>query len=185
MSNLYHFNGSRASVNKDEPVYLTKFVTTWVLPPALRNKYGTELVTEQLKKIGGLATDKLPEAQEQMFKFHKRRYIGSIVDTNIDLEMSFEVNVDQNLTMYPYNVFHDWCKLGYDPNNGFQGLKVDYAGSVTIDIHNKIGQVFKSVFFPVIFPITPPNAFDLEYGNEAIYELSLTFAAENPTDLIV
>jgi hypothetical protein len=181
----YHFKNSRASVQKDEPVYLTKFVTTWVLPAPLQAKYGGEIINEQIKKMGGLATDKLPENVEQFYRAHKRRYAGTVVETNIDIDMTFEVNVDSNNVMYPYNIMKDWCKLIYDPQTGFQSLKKDYTGSVTIEIHDKIGNVLKNVYFPIIFPITPPNAFDLEYNNEAIYEMSLTFAGENETDLIV
>ena len=181
----YHFNNSRASVNKDEPVYLTKFICTFVLPEPLRDKYGSEILTEQIKKIGGLSNDKLPETVEQMYRYHKRRYLGSVVETNIDLEMSFEVNVDDQLIMYPYNVIKDWIKLGYDPMTGFQSLKKDYSGSLTIEIHNKVGDVLRNIYFPIVFPITAPNQWDLEYGNEAIYEMSLTMAAENPTDLII
>lgn len=181
----YHFKNSRASVRQDEPVYLTKFITTWVLPAPLQAKYGGEVVMEQIKKVGGLSTDKLPETVEQFYRFHKRRFAGSVVETNIDLEMTFEVNVDENNVMYPYNIFKDWMRLIYDPHTGFQSLKRDYTGSLTVEIHNKVGDVLKNTYFPLIFPITPANPFELEYNNEAIYELAMTFAGENPTDLII
>ena len=183
---MYHFKNSRASVRQDEPVYLTKFITTWVLPAPLQAKYGGEVILEQIKKIGGLTTDKLPaETVEQLYRFHKRRYAGTVVDTNIDLDMTFEVNVDENNVMYPYNIFKDWSRLIYDPHTGFQSLKKDYTGSATIEVHNKIVDVLKNVYFPLLFPTAAPNTFDLEYNTEAIYELALTFAGENPTDLII
>ena len=181
----YHFNNSRASVNKDEPVHLTKFIATFVLPPPLREKYGAELLTEQIKKVGGLTLDKLPETVEQLYRFHKRRFAGTVVETNVDLETSFEVNIDEQLVMYPYNIMKDWAKLIYDPHTGFQALKKDYTGSLTLEVHNKVGDVIRNMYFPIIFPITPPNQWDLEYANEAIYEMSITFAAENPTDLVI
>lgn len=181
----YHFNNSRASVNKDEPVYLTKYITSWVLPEPLRAKYGTEIISEQLLKIGGLTADKLPEVVEQAYRFHKRRYAGSVVETNIDLEMTFEVNVDDQLVMYPYNVMKDWCKLIYDPMTGYQTVKKDYAGSLQIQVHDKLGRVLRSVYFPIIFPMTPINQWDLAYNEEAIYQMTLSFAAENQTDLII
>lgn len=181
----YHFNNSRASINKDEPVYLTKFITTWIMPPPLQPKYGGEVVNEQIKKVGGLDLDKLPEAIEQFYRFHKRRYAGSVIETNIDLELAFEVNVDENNIIYPYNIFKDWSRLIYDPQTGFQSLKRDYTGSLTVEVHNKVGDVLRQVYFPIIFPITNMNAWDLEYNNEAIYELGITFAGENPTDLVI
>ena len=185
MSKGYHFKNSRASTKLDEPVYLTKFVTTWILPLALRGKYGATIIDEQLKKIGGLACDKLPENISQAYRFHKRRFAGSVVETNIDIDMEFEVNVDENKLMYPYNIFKDWCKLIYDPNTGNQSFKKDYVGAVTIEVHDKKGFVLRSYYFPLLFPITPPNNMDLEYENEAHYKMNITFAGENQTDLIV
>lgn len=182
----YHFKNSRASTKLDEPVYLTKFYTIWVLPPALRAKYGnTAVIDEQLKKIGGLNADKLPESISQAYRFHKRRFAGSVVETNIDLDMNFEVNVDENGLVYPYNMFKDWCKLIYDPNTGNQSIKKDYVGQCTIQIHDKLGKVLREVYFPIVFPIEPPNAWDLDFTNEAHYEMGMKFAAENQTDLII
>lgn len=185
MGYKYHFSGSKASVNKHEPVYLTKFEATFVLPPPLQPKYGGELLTEQIKKVGGLTTDKLPETKEQFYRFHKRRYAGSVIDTNIDLEMAFEVNVNENNVTYPYNTIKDWCRLIYDPMTGLMMLKKDYTGSLTLEIHDKIGTVLRKVYFPMIFPIDPPNSWDLEYATDNIYEMTVKFAGENPTDLII
>jgi len=186
MANGYHFNNSRASTQKDEPVYLTKWVTTFVLPAPLQPTFGASIISEQIKKIGGLDLDKLPGAEnEQFYRFHKRRYAGSVVDTTVDLDMTFEVNVDSNLIMYPYNIFKAWSRLIYDPSTGFQTLKKDYTGSLNIDIHNKTGQVLRSVYFPMVFISKPIKGWNLEYNTEQIYEMDLSLAAENPTDLII
>lgn len=179
----YHFKNSRTSVNKDEPVFLTKFIATFVLPEALRQQYGSEVMTEQIKRVGGLTTDKLPEPVEQAYRFHKRRFIGSVVETNVDVEMEFEVNQDENNVMYPYNILRDWVRIGYDSNTGFQGLKRDYSGSSTIEQHDKVGNVLRRYYFPIYFPITPPNEMELAYLDEAIYSLTITFAGENHEDI--
>ena len=67
----------------------------------------------------------------------------------------------------------------------FGYFKKDYVGQITIQIHTKAGKVLREVYIPIIFPIDPPNAWDLEFANEAHYELSMKFAAENQTDLII
>lgn len=183
---MYHYKNSRASVNKDEPVYLTKYITTWVLPAPLQAKYGTPVITEQLKTIQGLNLDKLPaEMKEQFYHGTKRRYHGTVVDTNLDVDMKFEVNVDKNGVMYPYNIFKDWSKLIWDPHTAHQSLKTDYSGSVTIDIHMKNGVVLRDIYLPVLFLREPINPMELDYNTEAIYEMDIKFAAENPTDLII
>jgi len=179
----YHFKDSRTSTSLDEPVYLTKFVATFILPPSLRERYGTELLTEQIKRIGGLETNKMPEAVEQMYRFHKRRFAGSVVETNVDLEMEFEANVDENLRIYPYNILEDWSKLVYDPNTGFQTIKREYAGQVIIDLHDKVGNILRKWYFKTIFPVVGLTAMELNYGEESIYVPSITYAAENFEDL--
>lgn len=182
----YHFNNSRASTNKHEPVYTTKWVSTFVLPPPLQPIYGAILLSEQIKKVGGLSLDKLPSSEnEQFYRFHKRRYAGSVVDTTIDLDMTFEVNVDENLIMYPYNILKAWSRLIYDPQTGFQTLKKDYTGSLTLEVHNKVGAVLRTMYFPMIFLSKPVKDWSLEYNTENIYECDCSFAAENAVDTII
>lgn len=178
----YHYRNSRVSTEKWEPVYLTKFNTVWVLPPALRARFGTELITEQTIEIAGLNTDKMPEELIQKYKFVNRKFTGSVVDTSVDLEFVMEVNVDpKTKAMVPYDRMKAWGQLCYDFNSGFQGLKSDYTGSCTIQMHDKVGDVLKEWFCPIIWPKTAPNAFDLKSAEEGNYKLSMTFHAENVT----
>ena len=172
-------------MNKHEPVYLTKFVTTWILPTPLQSLYGAEVIVEQIKKIDGLDFDKIPSAVDQAYRFHKRKYAGSVVDTSVELSMDFEVNVDESNRMYPYNIFKAWGKLQYDFMTGNMSLKKDYTGSVTIEIHNKVGTVLRNIYVPVIFIAGNLNAMSLDYTSEAHYKSTVKFIAENPTDLIL
>ena len=181
----YHFSDSKTSTSLDEPAYLTKFVSTWILPPALRSTYGTQLISEQLKKVGGLDVDKMLNPVEQFYRFHKRRFAGSITETNIDVTTSFEVNVSKGLILYPYNVVREWLYLIYDPQTGFQGLKRDYVGSWNLEIHNKVGDVLRTYYFPIFFPIKPITSMNLDYSTEGIYRMDMTWAGENWTDKTV
>lgn len=174
----YHYKNSRVSLSNDEPVFLTQFIATFILPEKLRDRYGTQLVSEQLKKIGGLETDKQPSMVEQFYRAHKRRFPGTVVETSIDLELEFEVNVGENKNMYPYDLFRDWQRMVYNPNNGFQALKKDVIGSLTIELHRKDGVVLRKWYFPEIFPLDPLPAMELEYANEAIYSLPVKFAGD-------
>lgn len=182
---MYHFSSSKVSTSLDEPLYKTKFLVTFVLPPALRAKFGTKMMSEQLIKMGGLTADKLPESVEQHFRYNSRRFIGSVVDTKIDVDMMFEINVNKGGIIYPYNVLREWSYLGYDPQTGFQGIKRDYVGSCTVDVHEKGGQVLRKFYFPIFFPVKPLNEIDLNYTEEGIFQLNSVFAAENYTDKII
>lgn len=179
---MYHYKNSKVSTSKWEPVYTTKFTTTWVLPEILRQKFGTEIITEQTIEINGLATDKMPEQVIQKYKFVNRAFTGSVVDTTVDLDFVMEVNVDPKTNaMIPYDRMKAWNQLCYDFNTGFQGLKVDYAGSCTIQLHDKVGNVLKEWYVPIIFPKTAPGGFDLKSPEEGNYKLNMTFTAENIT----
>lgn len=182
---MYHFSTSKTSTSLDEPLFKTKFLASFVLPPALRAKYGTKMISEQLIKIGGLTADKLPESVEQVFRFTKRRFIGSVVDTNVDIDLTFEVNVSEAGIIYPYNVLREWCYLGYDPQTGFQGIKRDYCGALTVDIHDKGGKILRKIHFPIFFPLKPLNEMELDYKEEGIYQINSTWAGENYTDKII
>lgn len=179
----YHYKNSRTSTSNDEPVYLTRFVCTFVLPEVLRPIYGTQALVEQIKRVGGLETDKLPETVEQAYRFHKRRFLGSVVETNVDLEMEFDVNVNDSNVMYPFDVLRAWQKLGYDPNTGAMTIKRDYVGQLLLELHDKLGNVLRRWFFRTIFPIVPTSGKELNYLEEAIYVPTMTFAVENYDDI--
>lgn len=182
---FYHFESSRASVNKDEPVWTTKFVTTWVLPDPLKPIYGTELIVQQIKKVDGLNLDFHPGIKEQKHRAHPRYYLGTQPDLKVEMEMEFEVNVDAKRVMYPYNIFKAWSRLGYDPQNAYQAMKKDYTGSLTIEIHTKGGDVLRKIYFPIIMLSKALSGWNLEYANEGIYTLKASFLGENPKDLII
>jgi hypothetical protein len=124
-------------MNNDDPVYLTLWRATFILPEPLRAVHGTELLSEQITKITGLDVDKMPDTVEQGYRNTKRRFAGTVVDTNIDFDTTFEVNVDENGVMYPLNVIKDWISLIWDNNTGAMGLKNDYVGQLVLEAHKK------------------------------------------------
>jgi hypothetical protein len=187
MKNVYHFEGSRAAVNMHEPLYLTKYSCNIVLPKPLAQKYGnSELLIEQHLKIDGLDLDKIPGTQMQNCRGNQRAYIGTIVDTSMVLTFDFEVNINpETLVPYPYDLLRDWSKLLYDPHTAAQSLKVDYAGSATIEVHDKIQRLIKFVDIPIFFPISKLPAWNLSATSDAIYKITgLQFRCENSKDAL-
>lgn len=179
--NKYHFSGSKTSTSLDQPLHLTKFVTTWLLPAVLRKKYGNvAVIDEQLQNVKGLDIDKLPATVEQKYMGTSRRFIGTITDTNINVDMEFECNVDKKTgEIYPYCLFRDWNKLQYDAETGLQTEKVDYAGSIVVEVHDIKGKIIRKVESKIVFPVKSPNTWELNRTSDDIYKLSLQFAFEN------
>ena len=178
----YHFSKSRVNNSLDEPLFLTKFSANIILPDILKEKYGTaELLHEQMLKIGGLDLDKVPGTVTQKFRYNDRSFIGTILDTKVELSFDFEVNVDSETNVpYPYNLLQDWLRLCYDPNTGFQSLKKDYAGKCTIDVTDKIGRLIRHVDVGIMFPKSNLPAWELNNTQEAIYKINgFKFQCEN------
>ena len=186
-SKQYHFSGSRVNTSLDEPLYLTKYHCSIVLPEVLQKKYGSpDLLLEQMLKIDGLDLDKMPGTVSQKYRYNDRTFLGTIVDTKVQLSFDFEVNVNPDtLVPYPYDLLRDWCRLCYDPNTGLATLKKDYAGSCTIDITNKIGQLIRHVDVGIFFPVSQLPAWNLNFTTEAIYKIAgMKFQAELVKDFL-
>ena len=185
MSNSsYHFSGSKTAMSLDEPLFLTKFLVTFILPQALQSRYGTQVLTEQCTKITGLNLDKMPDPVEQNNRGVSREFIGTIADTKVHAKMTFSVNVSKDGTPYPLNILRDWAGLCYSYNTGTQTLKRDYSGQCIIEIHAKDGTLIRAIKFPIFFPMTPPNEIDLDSTQDNIYEAELEFICENGQDLL-
>lgn len=183
----YHFAGSRVNTSLHEPLYLTKYSMNIVLPSVLAEKYGTpELLIEQMLKVDGLDFDKMPGTVAQKYKYNDRTFIGTIVDTKIQISLDFEVNVDsETLVPYPYDLLRDWTRLCYDPNTALQVLKKDYVGSATCEVTNKIGQLIRHYDMPIIFPVTSLPAWNLNSTTEAIYKIAgFKFQVEGQRDAL-
>lgn len=179
--NRYHFSGSKVSTSLNQPLHLTKFVSTWIIPTALQAKYGNvEVIDEQLQDIKGLDIDKLPATVEQKYYGTSRKFTGTITDTSITVKMTFECNKDAVTgEIYPYCLFRDWNKLQYDAETGLQTEKEDYTGSVVILVNDIKGGTVRKVTVPIAFMTKAVNEWELSRVSDNIYKLSLEFAFEN------
>jgi len=184
MSGKYSFTSSKTNTSKDMPLFLTKFCITFILPPALQEKYGSEILTEQVQGVTGLELDKMPEIVEQMYKGIKRRFGGTVADTAVDAEFTWAVNTDSTGKIYPLNVIRDWGRLIYN-DTGVVLCKEDYAGSIIIEQHNVKGEVIRKIRAGIVFPMSAIPAQDLNYNEDATYELTNTFVLEDVEDTYI
>lgn len=180
----YTYEASKTNMSKDMPLFLTKYIVTFILPEALQSKYGTEILTEQVQKITGLDLDKVPEPVEQMYRGRKRRFGGTVADDNVDLNFTFAVNVNKDGRIYPLDIIRDWCRLIWN-KEGISLTKEDYSGSVVIEVTNVKDEVVRKVTVPVFFPKKNVPEMELDFNTDAIYELDMDFVAENASDKYV
>ena len=171
MAGLPHYRNSKAAMQKFEPVDNAQFEILLTPPAAVT---GWTLVMENVLKIGGVETNKMPDIQTQKYKSATRSFSGGIVaDTFIDIALEFEVNLDDSNSAYVYKALRKWCDLVYDPLTGRMGLKKDYTGGpLIINYFNKNGDIYRQVKAPVVFPTTPITAIESDFNSSDIYRIS-------------
>jgi hypothetical protein len=176
---LPHYTNSTAARKKYEPIYLNLFDVQLQPPAGAQADY--PLIMENVRKVTGLDIDKVPAAVTQIYKGAPRSYAGALPDTlTVDINIEWEVNLDDANSMYVYTALQNWCKLTHDTQTGARAVKLQYAGGpLSVQVHNKAGEVFKSMVFYDIFPITnlPPLELDYSSGTN-LYVVNLTFRSD-------
>lgn len=171
MAGLPHYKNSKAAMGTFEPVFNSQFEIT-ITPPGAVTDW--PLTMENVLKVGGLDTNRLPAVVEQKYKSAKRSFAGGINEnTTLDIQLDFEVNLNGANSMYVYKSLRKWCDLVYDPLTGRMGLKRDYIGtSVIVNMFNKAGDIFRQVKAYNPFPTTPITAMELDFSNNDIYRIT-------------
>lgn len=191
MAGLPHFISSKASVNKYEPVYVNQFEVMITPPSVIPVPAGIpgngNILLEQVKSIQGLTVDMNPGEIFQKYKNAKRYYAGAkpTRSTALDLNVRFEVNLDSNNSMYVYKVMRQWSDLINNPLTGAMGLKVDYTGTIVVNVFNKTGNVHRKLTLHNCFISNNLSGMAPDYIGTNIYELSVDFSADYFDDIFL
>ena len=190
MAGLPHFSSSKASINKFEPVFLNQFEVTISPPPAIPAPQGNpgngNILLEQVTKVSGLQVDQNPLEITQAYKFAKRYYAGAApARTGLDVDIEFEVNLDDNNSMYVFKILRQWSDLVYNPLTGAMGLKKDYTGNILLNVFNKQGDVFRRINLRDCFPMSAIPEMALNYTQTGIYKLNVTWAVDYFDDVFI
>lgn len=183
MAGLPHYKNAHVAMEKWEPVYLNLFEVT-IKPPAGVDTW--EWVMDNVTKVSGLDVERVPPPVEQIYKGARRRFAGGFPDsTTTDITIGFEVNLNNNNSMYVYKALRKWCDLIFDPLTGSMTLKTDYSGGpMTVSLYNRRGDIFRQWIFPVIWPVTSIPAMELDYSSGAnIWAIEVSFAADYWEDM--
>jgi hypothetical protein len=181
MAGLPHYNNSRASTGKFEPVQGNLFEVTF-FPPA--GVAGQAILLEHVNTVGGLAAlNPTIEAVGQKYKFSDRSYAGMPGQTFVDVAINFSLNLNDANQNYVYKTLRDWYKKIYDPATGAMGLKKDYTGSVVIVMFDRQGNIHRKVTLLDTFPTGSLAAFDtLDYNSPEPLVLDVTWRSDNWID---
>lgn len=192
MAGLPHFNNSKAARNNYEPVFLNQFevLITTPNPVTVANTTfnGESILTQQVKSISALQVDIQPsDAVTQYYKFAERRYAGGEPSTSdVQFNMSFEVNLNEANSMTLYKALRQWSDLIYNPLTGAMGLKRDYVGSMVVSVFNKQGDVFRRITLNNCFLVEPITPMNLSYDTgDALYTIDTTWKSDYWNDLFL
>lgn len=177
---LPHFRNSRASVELYEPIYLNIFTVQISLPSSLGvTTQDTNLLLEEVQKVGGLDTTKNPGAVTQAYKYAQRSFAGAKPEnTYVDLDLDFEVNLQYTGNNdipgnYVLKTLRKWSDLIYDPLTGRTGLKKDYiAPNMTVTMQDRAGTPHRQWICYNVFPISTITPPDLNYQSADLYKIT-------------
>lgn len=182
---LSHYRNSTAAINNYEPIFLNQFDVV-ITPPAIITN-NVNLLVEHVKSIDGLPELTPTGVVKQYYKFASRSYASAKPEqTDAQLKIEFEVNLNEDNDMYIYNIIRRWADIVYNPLTGRQGLKKDYVGEVYVAQSNKAGDIFREWRFNPVYPWTPNRGSEaltqtkLEYTpqGDGIYRLTLYLQAD-------
>ena len=177
MAGLPHFDNSKAATEYYEPLFLNQFEV--IITPPSTITANVDLLVEHVKKISGLPELTGVGTVEQFYKFAKRTYAtGKPAKTDAQLTIDFEVNLNEENDMYVYNILRAWGDLTFDPLNGRQGLKKDYAGQIYVAIFNKAQDIYREFRFTPAYLTGELSAMELDYTSEGIYKATAKFQCD-------
>jgi hypothetical protein len=181
MAGLPHYSNSQASTEAYEPLYLNQFEVVITPPSAVTQD--AAILLEHVKNVSGLPEITPVGTVEQFYKFAKRTYAAARPeDTTAQIEIEFEVNLDEDNSPYVYNILREWANIIFDPLTGAQGLKRNYTGEMYVAIFNKRGNIYREFRFKPVFLINNFNEMELDYVSDDIYRLTATFQADAWTE---
>lgn len=177
MAGLPHWDNSQAARGYFEPIFQNQFELI-ITPPATITD-NVDLLVEQVIKVSGIPEFLTAGTTNQTYKFAKRAYAKATPnDTLVNLDVTFEVNLNDENNMYVYNTLRGWGDLIYDPLTGRQGLKRDYVGEIYLAMFNKAGDIFREFRFAPAFLKEPLNSMSLDYTQDAIYQITAKFVCD-------
>ena len=181
---LPHITNSQAGINRQDPVYKSKFEVYFTIPAALQNQFQQDVavLTEQVQKISGLGTlDRGVEKGEQKFMGTTRTYLNATKDsTSHELTVELALNFRNRTDNFIYRLFKAWNDLTYNEANGETSLKQEYvADYLRVFVGNRAGDVWRDITYKDVILFGGIEGFDeLDYSSTDIQTLTVKFATD-------
>ena len=183
---LPHFTQLQSTNTNFEPVYPSLFEVTFVLPPILQAQGRDPLMLlENATKIDlSNLTPDITAVNSQRFKFSTRVFLTLPDKTDTEFDIPFNVNVDDNGSVFVWNTLRAWYDLVWNSQNGTTFYKRDIIGTVIVNQHDKKGFVIRRVTYHNAQLKAVEGFADLDWSNSTSIVEAVTgkFVADYWTD---
>ena len=133
-----------------EPVYTNLFEITFLLPTILQAQGRDPVLLLQQATNVDITTSDLTRdlgSQQQRFKFSTREYLLTPTETDGEVSIKFNVNVNQQLNMEVFTTLKAWYDLLWNSQNGTMNYKSDLIGTIIVNQHDKKGFVIRRITY--------------------------------------
>mgnify|MGYP000945708939 FL=1 len=161
-----------------EPVYLNLFEITFILPVILQAQGRDPLLMLQQATNIDLNLTPAIAVKEQRFKYSTRVFMGTPEKTHIEFGITFNVNVNEQMSMESWNTLKAWYDLVWNSQNGTLHYKADIIGTVIVNQHDRKGVILRRATFQNV-QITELGGISLKWeGSGDIWSVDAKFVAD-------
>ena len=161
-----------------EPVYLNLFEITFILPVILQAQGRDPLLMLQQATNIDLNLTPAIAVKEQRFKYSTRVFMGTTEKTHIEFGITFNVNVNEQMSMESWNTLKAWYDLVWNSQNGTLHYKADIIGTVIVNQHDRKGVIIRRATFQNV-QITELGGISLKWeGSGDIWSVDAKFVAD-------
>lgn len=147
---LGHFsNVTPTATQIYEPLYGNLFEITFNFPTILGFKNNQSEMNMMMLNARNIKVATTPDLkiEKQYFKYSGRQFLNvnkenSIVD---DLQINFNVNVDDKFSMTTWNLLKKWYDLAWNSQTGELHYKREMIGEIVVHIHDRQGIVLRRI----------------------------------------
>lgn len=144
---LPHFTNILTATTLAEPVFPSLFEITFILPTLMQAEGRDPLaLLENAKSVDFDLTKDITSAS-QRFKYSTRVFLTMPEKTDIDFSIKFNLNVDNNGSVFIWNTLKSWYDKVWNSQTGTVFYKSDVVGTVIVNQHDKKGFVIRRVTF--------------------------------------
>lgn len=180
---LPHFTNISSHNEIHEPVYQNLFEVHFILPLILQaENRDPVMLMENCKKVSLPLTPGIGNSN-QKYKFSDREYLLTPDKTSMEVNLEFNINMDDNQAVFVWNTLKAWYDLVWNSQTGETCYKKDIIGTIIVLAHDKKGKLYRRVTYQNC-QIKELGGFDYDWGSTSIIDgVNASFISDYWDDL--